>query len=488
MLPKIQNSNAGKPELKVDPGQSMQKLGSMATVVPKVKPISKKAIEKIVKKTKQSLSSISDFPAFFDFMRKENSEYHQQMEDMQRQSNSRKDSRHKEVMDIIISATQNKRKADKKIKSQIKKDKVEQKKEEAKPPTTPAPKTEAPAPAPKVEAAKTTAPAPQPAPATTPPPTAKPVTITPPTVQPAPAPVPRPLPSVSTVGKAAVATATGVSLSKAIGAAESGGNYNITYGDRMDKKSGKIVSSLKSKTDPKQTLKTPQDLFGKPLTDLTLEEIQQFQKYKDSEIPGTGAVGKYQFMPTTLFGRKDKKGNFIPGLVQEMNLPMNTKFDESTQDRLFELLHSKDVATLKRLGVPITPGFEYMAHYLGAGGTNAVYKAIQAKQDVTVAQALTAAGLKVGQNEELYKIKVSEFEKILEGRLVQKGGFTPHSAGEATPNKIMDMSVENAEMKKFMRQGGTGQQVIIQQNFHSTTNRQHFVPPTQKQELNPTMQ
>ena len=129
-----------------------------------------------------------------------------------------------------------------------------------------------------------------------------------------------------------------------------------------------------------------------------------------------------------------------------------------------------------------------MSHYLGAGGTNAVYKAIQSNQDVTVAQALTNAGLKVGQNEELYKIKVSEFEKMLEGRLIQKGGFTPHSSGEATSNKIMDLSYENLEMKRFMGQGSGGQQVIIQQNFHNTTHRQHFVPPSQKNELNPTMQ
>ena len=54
--------------------------------------------------------------------------------------------------------------------------------------------------------------------------------------------------------------------------------------------------------------------------------------------------------------------------------------------------------------------------------------------------------------------------------------------------QIYDDSVNINEMRRLMRLGNGPQQVILQQNFHNTTNRQHFVPPAQKQQLNPTMQ
>jgi hypothetical protein len=54
--------------------------------------------------------------------------------------------------------------------------------------------------------------------------------------------------------------------------------------------------------------------------------------------------------------------------------------------------------------------------------------------------------------------------------------------------QIYDDSANINEMRRLMRLGNGPQQVILQQNFHNTTNRQHFVPPAQKQQLNPTMQ
>jgi hypothetical protein len=424
--------------------------------------------------------------------------YQNDKEAFERQQEELKESRHKEIMNVFLEATKKNRRASRQF--EVKKKEVKKEEKPAAPPPAPPPPAPAPsAPPPAAPPSPTPAPpvkAPPPpaAPPNVPPVTAKPAPSSPP---PPPTAVPAPpiaaKPSVvkpAVVGAAKTAAKVGIlaagiaGISKAIGAAESGGNYNITFGDRISK-SGKIINSLKSKSDPSQTLKTPQDFFGKPLTDLTLDEVKQFQNYKNSEIPGTGAVGKYQFMPTTLFGRTDKKGNFLPGLVQELNLPMTTRFDEATQDKLFELLHSKDVATLKRLGIPTTPGFQYMAHYLGAGGANAVYKATQKNEDITVAQAMINSGLKVGKNEELYKIKVSEFEKILESRLIKKGGFTPHSSGEATSNRVMDMSIKNNDVKKQMTQG-QGATIVI--NNNQNNNKTVVRPRSETQtDVNPVL-
>jgi hypothetical protein len=244
----------------------------------------------------------------------------------------------------------------------------------------------------------------------------------------------------------AVKVITGAGLvtsAAAIGAAESGGNYDITFGDTVDKKTGKI-KNLKG-------YPTPEELFGKKLTDMTLSEVKEFGEIRSAKSPSSGASGKYQFMPSTLFGRTGKDGKHIPGLVEQLGLSMDTKFSPQVQDKLQELLHTQDVATLKRLGVPITPGYEYMAHYIGARGASAVYKSVSKGESITVAQALVNDGLQEPgpNNKELYEIKVNQFEKILEQRLIKKGGLSsPHSAGQEVGTKIDTISEENKNLKK----------------------------------------
>lgn len=261
------------------------------------------------------------------------------------------------------------------------------------------------------------------------------------------APTSTPVAPTNPVGTA-VKVITGGALitsAAAIGAAESGGNYDITFGDTVDKKTGKI-KNLKG-------YPTPEELFGKKLTDMTLGEVKEFGKIRSAKSPSSGASGKYQFMPSTLFGRTDKQGKHVPGLVDQMGLSMDTKFTPQVQDKLQELLHTQDVATLKRLGVPITPGYEYMAHYIGARGASAVYKSVSKGETVSVAQALVNDGLQEPgpNNKELYEIKVNQFEKILEQRLIKKGGLTsPHSAGQEVGTKIDSISEENKNLKKSM--------------------------------------
>jgi hypothetical protein len=83
----------------------------------------------------------------------------------------------------------------------------------------------------------------------------------------------------------------------------------------------------------------------KPITQMTLTELYDWQTQmlrnpKNAEVYGkaSSAVGKGQFVRTTLFGRKDEYGNHIPGLLEQMGITQEvwgqTKFDKNLQDRL----------------------------------------------------------------------------------------------------------------------------------------------------------
>jgi hypothetical protein len=395
-----------------------------------------------------------------------------------------REDRHKEVVDVFIEATKARRKAEKEMAKEAKKRQKEVKKEELKPAATkketPPAKTEAPP-------AKTGGPAPK---------TAEPVQTAPPTATPAPPVVtPKPpivKPAITEAAKTAAKVGAGVvgisAMSSAIGGAESGGNYDISYGDSLDKKTGKMVNLVKDpKTNKPLNLKTPEEFSGKKLTEMTLEEVKAFGEYRSQNGAGAGAVGKYQFMPSTLFGRINSKGVFVPGLVQQLKKPMSLRFDQTLQDELQNALKSQDVATLKRLGVPITPGYEYMAHYIGAGGAAAVFRSVNRGEDKTVAQVMIDSGYVVGNNQELYKLRAIEFEKELQGRLQRKGGLTPHSEANNSGEKANLSSKENADLRKDMSQGSSSGSPIIMQNNNTTQSRTNIHRAAPQEQLNPTM-
>jgi hypothetical protein len=260
--------------------------------------------------------------------------------------------------------------------------------------------------------------------------------------------------AISTVTKVGVPTAIlgaaaggavvlgGLSLSQAVGAAEAGGSYDVAFGDRENPKTGKITNRLQ--------LKTAEEFSGKKLSDMTLEEVKKFQEYRNKTKSNTGAVGKYQFIQSTLFGK-----NGQGGLVQKLGLSMDTKFSPQVQDKLNETFFQDNMAILKSKGVPITPGNAYMAHYIGAGGAAVVYQAAQKGQDITVAQALVNAGLPdpSTQNEELKRIKVKDFEFVLQERLEKKGYKSqPQDQNLQIGNQLDQMSKQNKDAKKDIDQ------------------------------------
>jgi hypothetical protein len=333
--------------------------------------------------------------------------------------NRDEESRHKEILKALTIRRPPKKK---KVKEEKPKEKPKKKVEEPTPTPSPTPPTPTPTTPPAV---------PPKAPPTTTPPKAPPTAT--PTVSTS---------KVPTAVKVGVGVAAAGTAATAIGGAESGGNYDITFGDRVDK-SGKIVNQ--------KGFETPESRYGTKLTNLTLAQVDELGKYRNSKSPNSSAMGKYQFMNSTLFGRTDKNGKLIPGLVQQLKLDMDTKFTPEVQDKLYKLLHDNDIATLKRLGVPITPGYEYMAHYIGAGGAAAVHSRIN--QNMTVAEAMADAKLTPPgkeNNPELYTIKTSEFEKVLESRLNKHGLSSPHSSNVG--EKVTQTSVENENIRRQLNE------------------------------------
>jgi hypothetical protein len=147
-----------------------------------------------------------------------------------------------------------------------------------------------------------------------------------------------------------------------IGASESGkGSYDVSFGDILEK--GALIN--------KSGLKTPEQTYGKKLTEMTLQEVYDFQKSRPS---GKNAVGKYQFVNRTLF---DKDGNIqnsfasgIPGIT------LDSKFTPDLQDKLARVLLKEQQTALKQSGIQINAGSEKAAWYIGAGALSKVKMAV----------------------------------------------------------------------------------------------------------------
>ena len=130
----------------------------------------------------------------------------------------------------------------------------------------------------------------------------------------------------STAVKVVVAAGAVGVVGSAIAGAESQNDPNISFGDRYDPKTKKYVNITGDKT--------PEQMYGKKLTEMSLSEVKDFGKKRGAHA----AAGKYQFMPTTLFGRNNR-----PGLVQQAGLTMDTLFDSDTQELLYKIYEGEFV-------------------------------------------------------------------------------------------------------------------------------------------------
>lgn len=273
--------------------------------------------------------------------------------------------------------------------------------------------------------------------------TTKPEKVPTPKKPPQPPKAPGPGKGPGFIPKAIVAGAGIMSVSKAIGATESGvkgeDRYNIAFGDRIEKGKMKNVAGVP----------TAEQFSGKKLTEMTLKEVKEFQLARNHKVKNTGAVGAYGFVFSTLWGKKGRGG----GLVDQAGLSENDLFNKDNQDKLQSQLISGNVGRLKKLGVPLTPGNLYMAHYVGADGAKAVYDAANQNKDINVRQAIISAGLPDpgAQNQELNSIKVKDFESVLASRLVKRGGLTQESLNlqqETQTNSVSERVSEGTSMLK----------------------------------------
>ena len=368
---------------------------------------SKELFSGIITQNGEASQVLTDMFEFMQVSRKEDLDLSHTMDNFDRLNEKQREANHKELMNAIVGITGKKRKADKKMDLDSKKRKSE---EEARKQKVNKPKEEKEfVPKPVAEAGMST-------------------------------------PMKIGLGvAAATATVYGVSkLRQAMAGAESKGNYNLTFGDVTDK-AGKI-------TNPRGYI-TPESEYGKKLTDMTLAEVKEFGAKRSAKSKNSGAVGRYQFMPSTLFG----KG----GLVEESGLPMDTKFTPEVQEKLQDLLEKRNQKTLAAKGIPATDVNMYMAHYIGPGGVEAVLDSVRKGLDITVAQAmekhnLTAPGR--ANNPELYQKKVWEFEDLLARRLAanmpKDGELTPAPATPAAPPvrpDVSKMSTENDDLWKSIK-------------------------------------
>jgi len=170
---------------------------------------------------------------------------------------------------------------------------------------------------------------------------------------------------------------------------EGGGRYDLAFGD-VPQRDGTIVNVLgKSKNFPQlagKIIMTPQDFSGKPLTEMTLAEVQEFQEYRNREAPNTNALGKYGFMRTTLFGRDGKSG-----LVGQLKLPMDTIFSPDTQELLQATMREGNAAALRSEGVEATDANLNLANSVGAKGAAKLLKPENANRNALEVLELTGA-------------------------------------------------------------------------------------------------
>ena len=136
---------------------------------------------------------------------------------------------------------------------------------------------------------------------------------------------------------------SGESIRDVIGKSEGGqSGYNATYGYGYGKQDPLIEKMFG---------------VGKKLTDLSIGEVLM---YTEARGGNRGAVGKYQFMPTTLTHLVSKASGYA--------IHYQTKFTPEVQDTLYGIFSQSNVKVLKANGIVATPENIHLAHAVGAEG------------------------------------------------------------------------------------------------------------------------
>jgi len=131
--------------------------------------------------------------------------------------------------------------------------------------------------------------------------------------------------------------------------------YNATYGDK-----GK-----------------PELFNKKPLSELSISEVMAISQKRGME-GNRGAVGKYQFIPSTL-----------KALVKEAGIDPSEPFNAANQDKLYTVFTAQNTAFLEKAGIEPTSANLRLAHTAGPKGAVKILNAIKDKKgDVPVNKIL----------------------------------------------------------------------------------------------------
>ena len=173
-------------------------------------------------------------------------------------------------------------------------------------------------------------------------------------------------------------------MADAIGKAESQKNPDIAFGDVV--RNGKIVNDVIADKGPnrgKPLLTAEQwssrNLGGtKKLSDMSVDEVMRFQKYRSENHSNANAVGAYQFVGSTL-----------ENLAKNAGIdPKTTKFDQATQNRLLQELTKENASVLKSNGIVPDKVNLYMAHTVGGRGALDIYDNLRQNPNKTVIDSL----------------------------------------------------------------------------------------------------
>lgn len=369
-------------------------------------------------------------------------------EETQEQEKEREDNEDRRNQEIIAALTGRKKKKETaKEKAKRKKEEVKAKKEIKRAPT----KKEAP---PKVEAPKVEAPKVE---------------------------VPKP-PTKVTIPKAAVTTAAKVAagvgvltlagkVSAKISGSESAGNYNQA---NIVGKAGKEHIIEKGNLDV-----TTGKPFDKSLTEMSISEVADLgrRRYKYYGKKGGSAMGKYQFIPSTL----ESVAKNLYGENWETR-----PYDEKAQEDLNAAFLMGNAKLLQKAGLKVSDASLYMMHFFGNATQAAMV--INGPEDAMMSEVLDywynqgkQKARPSVENPSVAKMTVGEYKK----RLAQKYKF---DFAELDVNKLAEPIADNntgntidtasKERKDLQKTENKDKPAI---NVNNTTVNQPSGPTSQKQ-------
>jgi len=215
----------------------------------------------------------------------------------------------------------------------------------------------------------------------------------------------------------------GTSIRDVIGASEGAKTgYNATFGFGSGRQDPRIEQMFGT---------------GKKLTDLSINEVLQYTRARGEN---QGAVGRYQFMPTTLRDLVSKASGY--------GIHFESKFTPQVQDKLYDIFSQKNVAVLKKAGVPITPENIHLAHSVGAGDAIKLIK--NKDQNANVMQVLGLKGAAAKTNPHLNK-SIAAYRMELAAKYSGVGGTT--LASSAPSDMPMLASAESLGTQSFPTSG-----------------------------------